>query len=506
MLANLGDFSLSVDFKSKKDNFCWRCTAVYGPIGRNLKSAFWGELRGSGGDLTTPWVLCGDFNAIFSEEDKASGPRNWDDIRQANVLLQDLGLLEPPSVGRMFTWTNGQENIAWVKLDRFLVNSAWAVRFPRMIQNSLPRVGSDHVPIRLEVGNHRSSPRPFRFELVWLTTEGFQDIVHRWWQEPDLSRCGAFIVSKKLAFLREKLRHWAKFSFGSIKLRKLALLHDLEELDIVKESRTLNQVERNRELLILESLGDIQGDENTKFFHAVANCRKNWNFIPRISHDEETFSEPRDIGNIFAEHFKQFFGRKRDFRCKINFRKLLEYKVPIDLTMLDRPFSLEEIRVLKKFWDIVKCDVEHMCEDFFNGRANLERINWASIALIPKVLSPETSGDYRPISLINSSLKIISKILATRLSKILSNLVDGTQSAFLRGRCILDNIATAEELIFSIHKRRAHGHILKVDFAKAFDTVDWDFLLELLKARGFSDRWGGVDKDHPDFVKGVNSC
>ncbi|KAH7656136.1 Exodeoxyribonuclease III protein [Dioscorea alata] len=69
-LANLGDFSLSVDFKSKKDTFCWRCTTVYGPTGRNLKSAFWGELHG---DASSPWVLCGDFNAIFSEEDKASG-------------------------------------------------------------------------------------------------------------------------------------------------------------------------------------------------------------------------------------------------------------------------------------------------------------------------------------------------------------------------------------------------------------------------------------------------
>lgn len=55
--------------------------------------------------------------------------------------------------------------------------------------------------------------------------------------------------------------------------------------------------------------------------------------------------------------------------------------------------------------------------------------------------------------------------------------------------CILDSIATAKELIFSIHKRHMQGHILKVDFAKAFDTVDWDFLLDHMVARGFSVRW-----------------
>lgn len=68
-------------------------------------------------------------------------------------------------------------------------------------------------------------------------------------------------------------------------------------------------------------------------------------------------------------------------------------------------------------------------------------------------------------------------------------LIDADQSVFMKRRCILDNIVTAEELIFSIHKRRLPGHILKVDFAKAFDLVDWDFLFDLLKARGFGDRW-----------------
>lgn len=113
-----------------------------------------------------------------------------------------------------------------------------------------------------------------------------------------------------------------------------------------------------------------------------------------------------------------------------------------------------------------------MCEDFYFGRANLEHINWANIVLIPKIDAPESPGDYRPISLINSSLKILSKLLANHLSKVMKDLVDPDQSAFLKRRCILDNIATAEELLFSIHKRRLSGHILKVDFAKAFDLVD----------------------------------
>lgn len=70
---------------------------------------------------------------IFSEEDKLFGPCNLADIRLPNDFLQDLNLLEPPTVGRRFTWTNGQENPNWVKLDRFLVSSDWVVLFPKLI-------------------------------------------------------------------------------------------------------------------------------------------------------------------------------------------------------------------------------------------------------------------------------------------------------------------------------------------------------------------------------------
>lgn len=80
--------------------------------------------------------------------------------------MHDLDLREPPMFGRKYTWTNGQADPIWVKLNRFLVNTAWVDHFPRLLQNGLPRMGSDHVPIQLEVGIYRSSPRPFRFELV----------------------------------------------------------------------------------------------------------------------------------------------------------------------------------------------------------------------------------------------------------------------------------------------------------------------------------------------------
>ncbi|KAH7677295.1 RNA-directed DNA polymerase protein [Dioscorea alata] len=359
--VSMGDFSLTVDFCSSRDQSRWRCTSVYEPNARNRKLDFWNELRGCATDSAVPWVLCGDFNAIFSLEDKHSGTPSLVDINFSSSFLHDFLLREPSTLGRRFTWTNGQAEPIWVKLDRFLVNIAFANLYTRLFQECLPRLGSDHVPLLLVVGVQRSIPRQFRFELVWFSAEGFLDLVKSWWTDPALEGCGAFILSKKLSHLRGHLRHWAKFSFGSIKLKKLALLNDLEELDIASEIRSLVPTEVSRQRILWKQLEVIRkqeeiywrqrsrlqwtrdGDENTKFFHAVANGRKNRNFISRLTQDGVTFTDPKDLGNIFVNRFQLSFGSSRVSRLKIDFTKLLELKIPVDLSRLEIPFSLEEI-------------------------------------------------------------------------------------------------------------------------------------------------------------------
>lgn len=84
----------------------------------------------------------------------------------------------------------------------------------------------------------------------------------------------------------------------------------------------------------------------------------------------------------------------------------------------------------KLLWDTIKTDLFKLCENFYFRKANLERINWANIVLIPKVETLESPGDYRVIGLINSSTKIISKMLASRLNKVINQLVDKASPHF----------------------------------------------------------------------------
>ena len=122
----------------------------------------------------------------------------------------------------------------------------------------------------------------------------------------------------------------------------------------------------------------------------------------------------------------------------------------------------------------------------------LFRSNYTHIVLIPKIKSPEKMSNYRPISLCNVIYKIISKVLANRLKKILPQLISPTQSAFVPGRLITDNILVAYESPHTMHGRKngKKGSLaLKLDISKAYDRVEWAFLKSIMVKMGFPDVW-----------------
>ena len=98
-------------------------------------------------------------------------------------------------------------------------------------------------------------------------------------------------------------------------------------------------------------------------------------------------------------------------------------------------------------------------------------------------------SDYRPISLVTSLYKIIAKVLLGRLRKVLQDTIISTQGAFVEGRQILDVVLIANELVDEKRRSREEGLVPKINFEKANDDVDWDFLDHNLERKGFSPRW-----------------
>jgi hypothetical protein len=118
----------------------------------------------------------------------------------------------------------------------------------------------------------------------------------------------------------------------------------------------------------------------------------------------------------------------------------------------------------------------------------LREQNKSFIALIPKASGSHTAHQFRPISLCNIVYKIISKILANRLKTTLPKIISPLQSAFVRKRNIQDNSILAHELLHSFKNKKGKGGymFLKMDMEKAFDKMEWCFLLAIMEKLGFS--------------------
>ncbi|GJZ77185.1 RNA-directed DNA polymerase, eukaryota [Tanacetum coccineum] len=409
---------------------------------------------GRSGGLINRWhgevVIMGDFIEVRFASERYGTIFHASHANIFNLFITDSHLIDVPLGGYSFTWYNKHAS-KMSKLDRILYG-LW--------------------------------PYSVLFIHFWFLENDFVSVVEDAWNNAMVHDLNAMVFLKnKLKALKHKLKAWSCQKRSKRELDCKELHDKLIDIDTrLDKGEGLHDDVYNR-ADVFRKIGEIdlknstdmaqkakikwaiEGDENSKFFHGIVNKNRRQQAIKGILVDGEWIDNPEGVKKAFFNHFSNRFASPDSIRVPLdgNFPRCLEADFS---NQLEEEVSNVEIK--NAVWD---CG-----SDKSPG---------------PDVLDAKPLNDFRPISLIGCQYKIIGKILANRLSLVIDKIVSIEQSAFIKGRQILDGPLTLNEIVSWCKIKNEQALMLKVDFQKAFDSVRWDYLDDILNKFGFGVKWRG---------------
>ncbi|XP_060202481.1 uncharacterized protein LOC132630915 [Lycium barbarum] len=340
-------------------------TMVYAKCSKVERLQLWDSLYLLTTNMTSPWLVGGDFNVIMNEEEKIGGlpvlPQEYEDFA---FCLNSCELHEMPFKGSPFTWWNGRaaNDCIFKRLDRIVHNDTFQNWFGQLEVQYLSRIGSDHAPLLVSCGDQvQMFVKPFRFLKFWVEHDSFLDLVKQQW-ETTLTYDVFLSFKLKRKKLKTALSTWSKTTFGDI-FKQLVIREEivkikeqLFEADPSEENRMVMQraqaelklyrhyeEEFWRQKARMDYFSD--GDKNTRYFHSLVKGRRKRIQVRRIKDDASNWLE--DVDSVAAQavnFFQKQFTHEEVSEDSPIFNHIQELIREEDNILLTEQPTMEEVQ------------------------------------------------------------------------------------------------------------------------------------------------------------------
>jgi len=350
--------TLSTAFTSTSSSLAFTITNIYAPASPKGRPDFLDELRSIPSDPNIPWMIIDDFNMIRYPEEKNNSNFRASEAAAFNDYINTECLIELPLLDRSYTWSNQRVEPTLERIDRAFINTTWDASMPNTTLSSLTRRTSDHVPLVDNISTHIPKSNIFRFDNYWINFPGFQDTVANAWSCRVMNREPSAAIAAKLKETRRCLKKW-KSSHANVYQQDTDCKIVINLLDLVEEHRVLNAPELRLRAVITSVLSRctqarlliwkqrakiraaIDGDENTRYFHACANHRRRKNNIQVLEHNNSELHEHEQKAMVLHDFYLDLLGTNINTTWDFSLSDL--YPNERSLGCLDAPFSHDEI-------------------------------------------------------------------------------------------------------------------------------------------------------------------
>ena len=524
----------------------WGLLNIYAPNHTKDRTILWKSLMAQL-PVVDHWALAGDFNMLEDGCDRLGGTSQTIsglELYEWERLIFSLGLLD---LWHVSSFTRIQDSLEYSRSDRRQshANLSRLDRFyaDKFLWDKGGSIGiipsfsfSDHAPLRLVIVlQEQYKNSRFRIPNHVFLSPDCSPTVHNIWNKYDYSYDYALSsVHKAISETQQFFYRKAKQVFYASLTKIGRLRRGLKSLQHLQERRPHSSYISARVVQVGNQILDLQkisvdfnyhntsstwaesGDKVNKLFFAVHNHHKSSARISRLRCPDGSYTtDPSQMRQIASDYYEALLKARPFSEADMVKRDIIWSRVQNRvsgnlLRCLLQPLSTQEVfkavKALAKdvcpgvdglgvqwyiqYWDLIGDGLTKAYQQILDSGNMPQEWKEGLIYMIPKTSGQlEELSQWRPITLLNVIYKILAKTIARRLQPYLSELIHDTQTGFLQERSIFDNIILFWEMVTIAEVQKQDLAVLFLDFEKAYDRVDWDFMEGTLVRMGFPSNW-----------------